>query len=117
MIFHSLFLSLRQTQAPVIFALFTQQLVHFSIKKNNLKMLVYLAFIVSSALALTDSDITNEYYRTHCLSTQYQSRFGCPVFDFPSCTPWNCASDGQKSRLTTCYSFDCTVSIIIKEQV
>ena len=80
-------------------------------------MLVYLAFIVSSALALTDRDITNEFYRTHCLSTQYQSRFGCPVFDFPRCTPWNCASDGQKSRLTTCYSFDCTVSIIIKEQV
>ena len=78
-------------------------------------MLVYLAFIVSSALALTDSDITNEYYRTHCLSTQYQSRFGCPVFDFPRCTPWNCASDGQKSRLTTCYSFDCTVSTIVKQ--
>ena len=80
-------------------------------------MLVYLAFIVSSALALTDSDITNEYYRTHCLSTQYQSRFGCPVFDFPHCTPWNCATDGQKSRLTTCYSFDCTVSTIAKQQL
>ena len=73
---------------------------------------LFLFFSVTSVAlgVVTDRDITNEFYKNNCEETQAYSRYQCPEYEFPFCTPWSCETSGKSSREKLCHLFDCTVS-------